>query len=109
MAIVAVMTGRRVLNSIRAASGMRLPNPFIEQPASVGETYLQHCRHSAIFGWTMFKGSLACFVHALCPFAHTARGSTTVRRLYNRMVLNRRRANAIEAPPDDSRFLAEGI
>jgi hypothetical protein len=60
---------------------------FSDHPASVGETYLQHCRHALSFGWTMLRGAIACFLHAMFPWAHTRTGGNTVIRLYDRMVL----------------------
>jgi len=69
---------------------------FSDHPASVGETYLQHCRHALGFGWIMLRGSVGCFLHALFPWAHTRTGSQTVTRLYDRMVINRRKLRADE-------------
>jgi hypothetical protein len=83
---------------------------FSDHPASVGETYLQHGRHALSFGWTMFRGSIACFLHALFPWAHTRTGSYTVIRLYDRMVVNRRKMRADEMSPlDPLDSIAENI
>ncbi|MCP5150944.1 MAG: hypothetical protein H6983_25090 [Ectothiorhodospiraceae bacterium] len=56
----------------------------------VGETYLQHLGHALSFSVTMFLGAAACLVHALLPFAFVRTGSDCIRRLHDRMVVNRR-------------------
>lgn len=65
---------------------------FTEHPASVGESYTEHMHTAAWFGWRMFLGSLACFVHAILPFLFTRTGSATITLLHDRMVVNRVRA-----------------
>jgi hypothetical protein len=83
---------------------------FSDHPASVGETYLQHGRHALSFGWTMLRGAIACFLHAMFPWAHTRTGSNTVIRLYDRMVINRRKMRADEMSPlDPLDSIAENI
>ncbi|MCK8786984.1 DUF6356 family protein [Roseomonas sp. NAR14] len=62
---------------------------FTEHPASVGESYLEHMRVAAWFGWRMLLASLACFAHALLPFLFTRTGSRTIELLHARMVRNR--------------------
>lgn len=91
---------------------MPLPsrNPFCEHPASVGESYLQHARHAASFGWAMLRGSMACFIHAALPFLHVRTGSQMVVRLHDRMVINRRKQHADEMRRLDPRdAIAENI
>jgi Family of unknown function (DUF6356) len=85
---------------------------FIDHPASVGESYLEHAAHASRFGISMLYGALACFTHAVVPSLHVSTGSKIVSYLNNRMVLNRRRrsvagcsANGLQ-PAD---FLAESI
>jgi hypothetical protein len=63
---------------------------FMEHPASVGETYLEHMAVAGAFGWAMLKASAACFAHALVPALCTTTGSRIIRDLHGRMVLNRR-------------------
>ena len=41
------------------------------------------------FGWTLFKASLACFVHAVLPFAFEKTGSKAITELHTRMVMKR--------------------
>jgi hypothetical protein len=62
--------------------------------SSVGETYLEHGRHALSFGWGMLRGSMACFIHAAFPWAHTRTGSQAVIRLHGQMVINRRKQRA---------------
>jgi hypothetical protein len=63
---------------------------FTEHPASVGETYLGHCRSALGFGATMVIAGVACILHAFFPFAFIQTGSNAIRRLHDRMVVNRR-------------------
>jgi hypothetical protein len=63
---------------------------FTEHPASVGETYLGHCRNALGFGVSMVVAGIACIVHAFFPFAFVQTGSNAIRRLHDRMVVNRR-------------------
>ena len=58
---------------------------------SVDESYAQHARHALSFAVHMFVGGLACLGHALCPFLFERTGSDTIRRLHDRMVVNRHR------------------
>lgn len=64
---------------------------FLEHPRSVGETYLQHQRSAFSFASAMFGAAIACLIHGLVPALFTQTGSTTVSRLYDRMVVNRAR------------------
>jgi hypothetical protein len=70
---------------------------FTEHPASVGETYTQHFVSACKFSVSMVSSGIACFVHGLFPFVFVTTGSSTVRRLYDRMVTNR-----IRGPIDGS-------
>jgi hypothetical protein len=72
-------------------------NPFIDHPASVGETYGEHLRAASGFGFSMILGGLACLVHGLLPFCFLRTGSSTIARLHDRMVINRRRALVVPA------------
>ena len=55
----------------------------------VDESYFQHARHAAGFAASMFVGAVACLGHALLPFAFEHTGSKIIRRLHDRMVINR--------------------
>ena len=76
--------------------GMR--HLFTEHPASVGETYFQHLGAASGFALRMFFGAIACFLHALLPFAFQHTGSDCIETLHERMIVNRRRkAHAVPA------------
>ena len=67
---------------------------FTEHPRDVGETYGEHFVTATGFGMAMLLGGLACMVHGVLPFLCTSTGSRTIRRLHERMVVNRVRATA---------------
>lgn len=64
---------------------------FLDHPASVNETYLEHLLGAMSFGIRMMLGGLACMIHGLLPAAFTTRGSDAIRVLHDRMVVNRRK------------------
>lgn len=65
---------------------------FTDHPHQVGETYGEHLVVASRFGGAMLLGGLACMVHAVLPFLCTSTGSGIIRRLHDRMVVNRTRA-----------------
>ena len=73
---------------------------FTDHPHQVGETYGEHFMVATRFGAAMLGGGLACLVHAVLPFLCTSTGSQTVRRLHDRMVVNRVRAPATDTATD---------
>lgn len=74
---------------------------FVDHPASVGETYVEHMATAASFGAAMFVGSLACFVHAVFPGLCVKTGSGVVADLHHRMVTHRTDPGRDRpAPPD---------
>jgi hypothetical protein len=68
--------------------------PFTEHPASVGETYAEHCGTAVYFGTRMIFAGFACLVHGLLPFAFVRTGSRAVAELNERMIAKRRAAPA---------------
>jgi hypothetical protein len=72
----------------------RRANPFTEHPASVGETYLEHLRVAAGFGFEMIAAGFACLVHALLPFLFVRTGSDCILRLHDRMLARRQAAQS---------------
>ena len=62
---------------------------FVEHPSSVGESYSEHFVVAGGFGWALFRASLACFVHAVLPFAFEKTGSKAITELHERMVMKR--------------------
>ncbi|MGD9812702.1 MAG: DUF6356 family protein [Sphingobium sp.] len=63
---------------------------FLQHPRTVGENYGEHFAAASGFGFSMIFGGLACVVHGLIPGVFVTTGSDTVRRLHDRMVVNRR-------------------
>jgi hypothetical protein len=72
---------------------MILTRAFTEHPASVGESYTQHCVCAAGFGARMVLAGIACMIHAVLPFMFVRTGSRTIAELNERMVVNRRSAS----------------
>ncbi len=72
-------------------------NLFTAHPASVGETYAQHCRFAFRFGARMTVGGVAAMVHALFPFLFV----TTASRALNE--LNALRARGAQPPVSPER------
>ena len=64
---------------------------FVEHPASVNETYLEHLVSALSFGTTMLAAGVACMVHGLLPAVFVTRGSDTIYALHERMVVKRRK------------------
>lgn len=79
---------------------MSIRRLFTEHPSSVGETYLEHLCAATGFAITMVLGGIACFLHALFPFAFVRTGSECITRLHERMVLKRNRHAAAAARPE---------
>jgi len=63
---------------------------FIEHPASVDETYLEHFVSALSFGTKMIVAGVACVLHGLLPAVFVTRGSDTICALHERMVTKRR-------------------
>ena len=51
---------------------------FVEHPASVNETYLEHMGVATSFGSRMIVAGVACMIHGLLPFLFLTTGSRTV-------------------------------
>jgi len=56
-------------------------NPFTSHPASVGETYGEHCMFAFGFGARMMLGGAAAMIHAVFPFLCVTTGSRTLDEL----------------------------
>ncbi len=67
---------------------------FTDHPASLGESYAEHCGVAARFGWRLTRGGLGCMIHAVLPFVCKTSGSDTVRDLHAELVAKR---NAVRA------------
>jgi hypothetical protein len=66
---------------------------FTEHPAAVGESYLEHLRSAWGFAGSMMVGGIACFAHGILPFLFSNTGSSAIRRLHERMVVDRQRCS----------------
>lgn len=67
---------------------------FFDHPRGVRESYGEHFVAACGFGAAMIMGGIACMVHALVPGLCVRTGSNIVRRLHDRMVVNRAKSAA---------------
>ncbi|MEO0419445.1 MAG: DUF6356 family protein [Pseudomonadota bacterium] len=76
---------------------------FVEHPATVGESYLEHLQAASGFGLKMVTAGFACLLHGLLPFLFIRTGSEAVTELHERMVTKRRRTGLVDesAAPSD--------
>ena len=66
-----------------------VPAPILPRPvsastdhlAAVRETYFEHQRHAARYGWRLIRAGLACLVHAVVPSRCATVASDEVRAL----------------------------
>lgn len=70
---------------------------FLDHPASVGESYVEHFGVASRFGWRLLRGGLACMAHAAVPAAFKSAGSDTVKELNDQLVAKRSAAQAAQA------------
>lgn len=70
---------------------MNTPRIFTAHPHSVGESYAEHFRSASGFGLALLGAAIACLLHGVFPFLFERTGSEAIRRLYERMVVNRSR------------------
>jgi hypothetical protein len=69
-----------------------MANPFTAHPASVGESYAEHCAFAFAFGARMAVGGVVAMVHAIFPFAFITTASRTLDELNARRDRGRRSA-----------------
>ncbi|MDJ0627897.1 MAG: DUF6356 family protein [Rhodobacter sp.] len=62
-----------------------LKNLFLDHPASVEESYVEHMRFAAGFAFWLLVAGLAALVHALVPALCETTASRIVRGLCQRM------------------------
>jgi hypothetical protein len=58
---------------------------FLDHPASVEETYLEHLSSASGFGGRLILAGLACFLHGLLPCCFTRTASNQIRTLSQEM------------------------
>jgi hypothetical protein len=62
---------------------------FLEHPRAMGESYGRHLGRAEGFGIQMVVAGVACMVHGLVPAFFRDTGSNAIRRLHQRMVVER--------------------
>ena len=70
---------------------------FLDHPASVGETYVDHLGQASGFGSKLVFAGLACMLHGVFPFLFKHTGSETVRALNVELSHRRRMARRGDA------------
>lgn len=61
--------------------GQTLRTLFLDHPQEAGETYFQHMRTSAAFGFRLLKLALTAFAHAVVPGVHKTTVSTAIKSM----------------------------
>lgn len=74
---------------------------FIDHPASVNETYVQHLCHAMSFSIKLFKAALACFIHGVVPGLCIKTGSQAITELHHSMVTFRVKGSEKQARSND--------
>jgi hypothetical protein len=98
-----------VCDAIRSIDAVNLRRHFTEHPASVGETWGEHCRVALGFSRDLALASGVAAIHALVPSLCRTTASRRICALHERMTTGARAANApghLTAVPD--RPAAEG-
>lgn len=62
---------------------------FLDHPADVDETYVEHAREASHYGTAMIVAGVACLVHAAIPAFFKTTGSRTIKTLNERLVRKR--------------------
>jgi hypothetical protein len=62
---------------------------FLDHPASVGESYVEHFGVATRFGVRMLAGGMGAVIHGVLPFAFKTTGSRTIAGLHAEMVAKR--------------------
>ena len=68
---------------------MGLKSLFVEHPASVNETYIEHMGMSGSFAIGLALATGAAVMHSIFPFMFEKTASGIITRLHDRMVANR--------------------
>ena len=80
---------------------------FLAHPRSIDEGYLEHQRVAFGFAGALFLAACACALHGLAPALCEKTGSTMVKRLYDRMVGQRRKPAAADAQAQNAQPWAD--
>jgi hypothetical protein len=70
---------------------------FLDHPASVGESYVEHFGVATGFGARMIAGGVGAVIHGVLPFAFKTTGSRTIAALHAEMVAKRTAARDAQA------------
>lgn len=76
---------------------------FLDHPASVNETYLEHLFQAGRFSLKLLVSGLACFIHAIVPCLFTATAKNTVIHLNDILVNNRHKQTPLRHAAVNSR------
>ena len=71
--------------------------PFIEHPATVGETWGEHALGAWGFAWRLQVAALAALVHAVLPWLCVKTASSMITSLHSKMLAHRVRPGAAPA------------
>ena len=82
---------------------MTMQELFVEHPASMGETYLEHMRKALWFASQLFACAVMCLVHAVVPGCFTTSASRRVKDL----VLHMQRLPVPPAPTAQGAALSQ--
>jgi hypothetical protein len=74
---------------------------FIDHPASIQETYVEHFVHAMSFSMKLFKAAFACFIHAVVPGLCIKTGSRAITELHHSMVVFRVNGSKKDSANDD--------
>lgn len=69
----------------RTQTGSSFFRGFIDHPASVNETYLEHMRFAGGFALTLFAAAGAALVHAIIPPLFESTASRLIKKMHARM------------------------
>jgi hypothetical protein len=58
---------------------------FLDHPQKEGMTYLQHLKRAWTFSWQMGRGTVALFIHGLCPSMCEYTGTQIIRELHTKI------------------------
>ncbi len=82
---------------------------FQEHPHEVNESYGAHFLNALSFAGCLLLAAAACLVHAVLPFVCKTTGSSQVKRLYSKMVVNRNDLDTNNHRSTDNGFSNTGI
>ena len=82
---------------------------FQDHPNEVNESYGVHFVNALSFASRLFLAAAACLVHAVLPYLCKTTGSSEVKKLYSKMVVNRNYPDTNNHRSADNGFSNSGI